>query len=77
MASLLVQEAAERFPGEQFEVVRCWTLSGPTSASPHGDGASCGARIKEGDVLVNIVIPRLNGLTIENERTWFCGAPDE
>lgn len=77
MASLLVQEAAERFPGEQFEVVRCWTLSGPASASPHGDGASCGARIKEGDVLVNIVIPRLNGLTIENERTWFCGAPDE
>lgn len=75
MASLFVQEAAERFPGEQFEVIRCWTLSGPASASPHGDGASCGARIKEGDVLVNIVIPRLNGLTIENERTWFCGAP--
>jgi Xaa-Pro aminopeptidase len=77
MASLFVQEAAERFPGEQFEVVRCWTLSGPASASPHGDGASCGARIREGDVLVNIVIPRLNGLTIENERTWFCGAPDD
>ena len=77
MASLFVQEAAERFPGEQFEVVRCWTLSGPASASPHGDGASCGARIREGDVLVNIVIPRLNGLTIENERTWFCGSPDE
>jgi len=76
MASLFVQEAAERFPGEQFEVVRCWTLSGPASASPHGDGASCGARIKEGDVLVNIIIPRLNGLTIENERTWFCGRPD-
>ncbi|WP_198970511.1 M24 family metallopeptidase [Xylophilus sp. ASV27] len=76
MASLFVQEAAERFPGEQFEVVRCWTLSGPASASPHGDGASCGARIREGDVLVNIVIPRLNGLTIENERTWFCGRPD-
>lgn len=77
MASLFVQEAAERFPGEQFEVVRCWTLSGPASASPHGDGASCGARIHEGDVLVNIVIPRLNGLTIENERTWFCGRPDD
>lgn len=77
MGSLFVQEAAERFPGEQFEVVRCWTLSGPASASPHGDGASCGARIREGDVLVNIVIPRLNGLTIENERTWFCGRPDE
>ncbi|MGO4812018.1 M24 family metallopeptidase [Cupriavidus sp. 2MCAB6] len=77
MASLFVQEAAERFPGEHFEVIRCWTLSGPASASPHGDGASCGARIKEGDVLVNIVIPRLNGLAIENERTWFCGRPGD
>jgi Xaa-Pro aminopeptidase len=75
MASLWVQEAANRFPGEHFEVVRTWTLSGPASASPHGDGASCGQRIKEGDVLVNIVIPRLNGLAIENERTWFCGKP--
>ena len=75
MAALWVQEAAERFPGEQFEVIRAWTLSGPASASPHGDGASCGARIREGDVLVNILIPRLNGLAIENERTWFCGRP--
>ena len=75
MASLWVQEAAKRFPGEHFEVIRTWTLSGPASASPHGDGASCGQVIKEGDVLVNIVIPRLNGLAIENERTWFCGKP--
>lgn len=75
MATLFVQEAAERFPGEHFEVIRAWTLSGPASASPHGDGASCGQRINSGDVLVNIVIPRLNGLTIENERTWFCGKP--
>lgn len=75
MASLFVQEAAERFAGEQFEVIRTWSLSGPASASPHGDGASCGQRIKEGDVLVNIIIPRLNGLAIENERTWFCGKP--
>lgn len=77
MASLWVQEAAERFPGEHFEVIRAWTLSGPASASPHGDGASCGARIREGDVLVNILIPRLNGLAIENERTWFCGQPSK
>ncbi|MEZ0606580.1 M24 family metallopeptidase [Paraburkholderia sp. IW21] len=75
MASLMVEEGARRFPGENLEVLRCWTLSGPASASPHGDGASCGARISEGDVLVNIVIPRLNGIVIENERTWFCGKP--
>ena len=75
MASLWVQEAARRVPGEHFEVIRAWTLSGPASASPHGDGASCGQVIREGDVLVNILIPRLNGLAIENERTWFCGTP--
>ena len=75
MSALWVEEAARRFPGEQFEVVRAWSLSGPASASPHGDGRSCGARIEKGHSLVNILIPRLNGLAIENERTWFCGQP--
>lgn len=75
MASLMVEEGARRFPGANLEVMRCWTLSGPASASPHGDGASCGAKISKGDVLVNIVIPRLNGIVIENERTWFAGQP--
>jgi Xaa-Pro aminopeptidase len=27
--------------------------------------------------LVNILIPRLNGLAIENERTFFCGQPSK
>ncbi|MEZ5657988.1 MAG: Xaa-Pro peptidase family protein [Burkholderiaceae bacterium] len=75
MAALWVEEAARRFPGEHFEVIRTWTLSGPASASPHGDGRSCGARIERGHGLVNIVIPRLNGVAIENERTFFCGKP--
>jgi Xaa-Pro aminopeptidase len=77
MAALMVEEGARRFPGENLEVIRCWTLSGPASASPHGDGASCGAKISAGDGLVNIVIPRLNGIVIENERTWFCGKPSD
>jgi Xaa-Pro aminopeptidase len=76
MASLMVEEGARRFPGENLEVLRCWTLSGPASASPHGDGASCGAKIAAGHGMVNIVIPRLNGLVVENERTWFCGKPN-
>ena len=75
MSALWVEEAARRFPGEHFEVIRAWSLSGPASASPHGDGRSCGARIEKGHGLVNILIPRLNGLAIENERTWFCGKP--
>lgn len=75
VAALMAEEAAKRFPGEDFEIMKCWTLTGPASASPHGDGASCGARIAPGDTIVNFVLPRLNGYYVENERTWFCGAP--
>jgi len=77
MAALLAEESARRFPGEHLEIMRCWTLSGPASCAPHGDGRSSGARIEKGDGLVNIVIPRVNGLVVENERTWFCGRPSE
>ncbi|RWA52954.1 aminopeptidase [Cupriavidus sp. UYMSc13B] len=77
MAALMSEEAARRFPGEDFDILRCWTLTGPASASPHGDGAGCGARISAGDTIVNLVLPRLNGLYVENERTWFCGRPGD
>ncbi len=74
MSALAYSEAGRRFPGEELQM-SCYTLSGPASAAPHGDGRSIGARIEIGHVLVNIVEPRLNGLVIENERTWFCGMP--
>ena len=77
MAAAMAEESARRFPGEHLEILRCWTLSGPASAAPHGDGRSSGQRIEKGDGLVNIVIPRVNGLVVENERTWFCGKPTE
>ncbi|MBB2917851.1 M24 family metallopeptidase [Cupriavidus alkaliphilus] len=77
MAALMVEEAARRFPGEDFDILKCWTLTGPASASPHGDGAACGSRIAAGDTIVNLVLPRLNGLYVENERTWFCGRPSD
>ncbi|RJF90236.1 aminopeptidase P family protein [Sphingomonas cavernae] len=77
MTSLFLEEGALRFPGENLEMLECFTLSGPASASPHGNGARCGYRIQEGDVLVNIIVPRLNGLVIENERTWFAGKPSD
>jgi Xaa-Pro aminopeptidase len=72
MHARIFEEAANRFPGEHLEV-RGYTLTGPASASPHGNGALTGLRIEEGHGLVNIVIPRLNGMVIENERTFFCG----
>lgn len=75
MAALMAEEGGRRFPGEHLEILRCWTLSGPASAAPHGDGKQAGAKIEAGHGMVNIVIPRVNGLVVENERTWFCGKP--
>jgi len=76
MTALMAEEAARRFPDENIELAwACCTLSGPASCAPHGNSRSSGARIEKGHGLVNWVIPRLNGLVIENERTWFCGKP--
>ena len=76
MTRQAVVESARRFPGQNCEW-RVYTLRGPHSASPHGNGAQTGAKIENGDGLVNIIIPRLNGVTVENERIWFCGRPSD
>lgn len=70
----IMEEAARRHPGESVKA-RLLSLSGPDSAAPHGSGAGTGARVERGHVVVNIVILRVNGTTVENERTWFCGEP--
>jgi Xaa-Pro aminopeptidase len=75
MAALAAEEGGRRFPAQHLEIMRCWTLSGPASAAPHGDGKQAGARVEAGHGLVNIVVLRVNGLVVENERTWFCGKP--
>jgi Xaa-Pro aminopeptidase len=74
IAAMISEEAARRFPGESAEV-RCWTLSGPASASPHGDGMPTGATIETGHGVVNICNVRLNGMMTENERTFFVRKP--
>lgn len=75
MAARAAEEAATRFPAQHLEILRCWTISGPASSAPHGDGCSAGARIESGHGLINIIVLRVNGLVVENERTWFCGWP--
>ncbi|MDI3342051.1 MAG: Xaa-Pro peptidase family protein [Sphaerobacter sp.] len=74
IAALMAEEGARRYPEARFEP-RVFSLSGPASAAPHGTGADCGARFQEGDVVVNIIIGRLAGLVVENERTLFIGQP--
>jgi Xaa-Pro aminopeptidase len=74
VAALVAAEGAKKYPEDRLEV-RVFTLSGPASAAPHGTGATCGATFKRGDGAVVIIICRLSGLVVENERTFFVGPP--
>jgi len=77
VASMMAEEAARRMPGTDL-AIHCWTLSGPVSCSPHGVSAFfnlAGATVEQGHVLVTCVYPAIDGLYVENERTWFCGSP--
>lgn len=76
ISKLIMEEAGRRFPKDRVEV-RLMSLSGKNSASPHGTGADAGETFAVGDGVVNIVIVRMNGLVIENERTLFVGEPRE
>ncbi len=67
-------KGAEMFPGDKVEP-RCFSLSGPASASPHGTGGDADMRIERGHGIVNIIIVRYNGYTVENERTYIVGEP--
>jgi len=70
VAQKLAVEAAHRFPGQQIDF-RCGTRAGEASICPHGDGAATGARIDPGWPLINAIVIRVNGLYIENERTYL------
>lgn len=74
IARLIMEEGGRRFPEDRVEV-RMMALAGKHSASPHGTGADAGETFQVGDGVVNIIIVRLNGLVIENERTLFVGEP--
>lgn len=74
ISKLALEEAARRFPKDRFETLMI-SLSGASSAAPHGTGADCGETFERGDGVVNIIVFRLSGLVVENERTLFVGKP--
>lgn len=76
VGAALAARAASAHPGDAVQV-RLLTLAGPGSVAPHGTGSRTGQVVERGWPIVNIVIVRLNGVTIENERTWFCSEPSE
>ncbi len=76
IARLMAEEGARRHPEARWEP-RVRSSSGPASAAPHGSGANCAETFEVGHGVVNIIVGRLNGLVVENERTLFLGQPTE
>jgi Xaa-Pro aminopeptidase len=74
IAAQTCAEAGRRFPGEDFQILRFMTLSGPSSAAAHSDGCQAGAVVKANAVAVTICNLRLNGLSMENQCTFAVGA---
>ena len=75
IAARLHAEAEHRFAGANFSIVKAITVAGSASASPHGDGVSCGRKVEADSVAVSTVVTRLNGLVMEMARTWQIGRP--
>jgi Xaa-Pro aminopeptidase len=72
----IAEEGARRYPEDRLEI-RIRSSCGPASAAPHGSGANCAEQFEVGEGVVNIIICRLNGLVVENERTLFVGEPKD
>ena len=73
IAAQTCAEAARRFLGEDFQILRFMTLSGASAAAAHGDGCAAGAVVLAGTVLVATCNLRLNGLSMENQCTFAVG----
>jgi Xaa-Pro aminopeptidase len=71
----LAVEAARRVPGENYVIGRLRTLSGPTSACPHGDDRPTGRRVEPNSIAITTVVTRLNGLAMELARPFLVGKP--
>lgn len=76
IAAQTCAEAARRFPGEDFQILRFMTLSGAAAAAAHGDGCAAGAVANAGTMLVATCNVRLNGLSMENQCTFAIGTVD-
>lgn len=74
IATLLEIRAAEEFPKSHFKLLVI-SFSGPDSAYPHGRCGWPSQKIVDGHPVITNVAFRIDGLGVENERTWSVGAP--
>jgi len=75
VTTLVMEEAGRRYPGSNFQILKLLTLSGPASSSTDGDGAPTGATVDANSPIVSVIVPRMNGYSVEVHRTYFCGKP--
>lgn len=76
VARMIYEESGRRHPDRNISVFMLG-LSGPASAAPHGIVANAGLRFEKGHGVVNIIVIRLDGLVVENERILFLGEPTD
>ena len=58
----------------EFPGLKLLTLSGPASSSTDGDGAPTGATIDANSPIVSVIVPRMNGYSVEVHRTYSAEA---
>lgn len=75
VVSETLTEAARRLPGSNFQIAKLLTLCGAPASSTDGDGVPTGATVARNQPIVSVVVPRLNGFSIEVHRTYFLGEP--
>jgi len=63
---------AQRHPAELIEV-RASGVAGEDSICPHNSGANSGRALRPGDSVLSVVVLRINGYGVENERTYVIG----
>jgi len=73
-AKRLGVHAAKLHPAELIEV-RASGVAGEDSICPHNSGANSGRVLRTGDSVLSVVVIRINGYGVENERTYFIGSP--
>lgn len=66
--------AGAKYPDAAIQFMG-FSLTGPSSAAPHGEPGNFGRKVEYGDVIVNMTCARFNGLVCENERTFIVGEP--
>ena len=78
VAYAIAKEASKKYPKDvSIKPMAGFTGTGIEGAMPHGWCSPSGRVMEKGDTLLNGTGCRLNGYSVENERTWVMGKPTE